>query len=113
MSFMISLIAGHIGLGQWPTQVAHVAEGTITELHTMDERFEELEKAKEVNRKLQSLDSPLMELCYEWLRRDRERARLSDTTRPIDPETGLPHTKWDDLGADMKTYGDKYYNYWK
>ncbi|KAI8341176.1 P-loop containing nucleoside triphosphate hydrolase protein [Chlamydoabsidia padenii] len=106
--------ATHIfdGLGQWPTHVAHVTEGTIVGLHTMDDHFEELEKAKQDNRNRHSLDSPLMELCYEWLRQDKE--QLSNkNAKPIHPDTGLPHTKWDDLGADMKNHGDKYYNYWK
>ncbi|KAI8344342.1 P-loop containing nucleoside triphosphate hydrolase protein [Chlamydoabsidia padenii] len=102
--------ATHIfdGLGQWPTHVAHVSEGTVMECHALNDQFEALERIKKNNQQRQSLDSPLMELCYEWLRKDR--ARRQD--KKIDPATGLPHTKWDDLGANMKEFGDKYYNYW-
>ncbi|CAO3600327.1 unnamed protein product [Absidia cylindrospora] len=106
--------ATHIfdGLGQWPTHIAHVNEGTVVEIHTMDESFEALERARKENRRRNSMDSPLMELCYELLRQDRARERMSDKKIPIDPTTNLPHTKWDDLSANMEDYGDKYYNYW-
>ncbi|KAI8084939.1 P-loop containing nucleoside triphosphate hydrolase protein [Halteromyces radiatus] len=107
--------ATHIfdGLGQWPTHIAHMSEGRITEMHAMDDHFVALERVKKDNQQRHSLDSPLMELCYEWLRQDRARIRMSGDKKPIDPETGLPHSKWDELGANMKDYGDKYYNYWK
>ncbi|ORX53975.1 P-loop containing nucleoside triphosphate hydrolase protein [Hesseltinella vesiculosa] len=103
--------ATHIfdGLGSWPTHVAHVTEGSIQEFRTMDD-FEELEQAKQDHVRDERLDSPFMEVCYKWLREDREKLR---NRKPIDPETGLPHTKWDELSANMKKYGDKYYNYWK
>ncbi|CAO3642606.1 unnamed protein product [Cunninghamella echinulata] len=103
--------ATHIfdGLGQWPTHVAHVTEGTIVGMHTMDSSFDELEKIKKEHHLKQSLDSPLMELCYLWLRDDRE--RLKNKKIEINEETGLPKSKWDDL-KDLR-YGDKYYNYWK
>jgi CCR4-NOT complex subunit CAF16 len=101
-----------IGLGQWPTHVAHMSEGKMSDVRALDDHFEELEAIKKENYERRSLDSPLMELCYKWLRNDRKR-RLAHKEPPVDPETGLPHTHWDDLGADMEKYGDKYYNYWK
>ncbi|KAG0172800.1 CCR4-NOT regulatory complex component [Apophysomyces sp. BC1015] len=103
--------ATHIfdGLGQWPTHVAHVADGTVLAIHDMD-KFEELEKIKEYHAKHRILDSPLMGLCYKWLRDDRQRQM---NVKQIDPSTGQPHTKWDDLSEDMQSHGDKFFNYWK
>ncbi|KAI8388192.1 P-loop containing nucleoside triphosphate hydrolase protein [Radiomyces spectabilis] len=104
--------ATHIfdGLGEWPTHVAHVTDGTIVSMNDM-QQFIELERVKETHFAQKQLDSPLMRLCYQWLRDDRD--RLRNKRRKIDPATGQPHTKWDDLSEDMKQHGDKYYNYWK
>ncbi|KAL0095788.1 P-loop containing nucleoside triphosphate hydrolase protein [Phycomyces blakesleeanus] len=105
------IYATHIfdGLGEWPTHLAHVNEGTILSLNQMND-FKELEEIKAYYREHQLLDSPLMGLCYRWLRQDK---MVRKSELPIDPATGLPHTRWDDLSEEMKKYGDKYYNYWK
>jgi CCR4-NOT complex subunit CAF16 len=60
------------------------------------------------------IDSPLMALCLSLLRKDKEREKAKKAQGKllaIDPNTGLPHTKWDDLSEDMKTYGDKYVSF--
>ncbi|CAO3613070.1 unnamed protein product [Cunninghamella blakesleeana] len=102
--------ATHIfdGLGQWPTEVVHMTDGTVASIHKMDETFEELEKIRKEHELKQSLDSPLMALCYLWLRDDRK--QLRNQQKEIEADTGLPHSKWDEL-KDLR-YGDKYYNYW-
>jgi CCR4-NOT complex subunit CAF16 len=69
--------------------------------------FDEIKrKYKEQSR----VDSPLTTLCITWLREDRDRHR---NVKTIDPATGLPHSKWDEMSENMKRNGDKYYNYWK
>jgi CCR4-NOT complex subunit CAF16 len=56
------------------------------------------------------IDSPFTTLCLQWLREDRDKLR---NIKQIDPATGLPHSKWDEMSENMKKNGDKYYNYWK
>ncbi|CDS08096.1 hypothetical protein LRAMOSA02045 [Lichtheimia ramosa] len=104
------LYATHIfdGLAQWPTQIAHVSDGSVVSMEDMN-NCKELEDIKQYHRDNNILDSPLMALCYKWLREDYARQKA----KPVDPSTGQPHTKWDDLSEDMKHHGDKYYNYWK
>jgi CCR4-NOT complex subunit CAF16 len=50
-----------------------------------------------------------MTLCLGWLKEDRDRLR---NKKQLDPATGLPHSKWDEMSENMKAYGDKFYNYW-
>ncbi|KAH8555784.1 P-loop containing nucleoside triphosphate hydrolase protein [Umbelopsis sp. PMI_123] len=109
--------ATHIfdGLGEWPTHIAHVADGTAISIHHVDD-YPEFDAFKQRHMNEKRIDSPLMALCLSLLRKDKERekAKKAQGKLPaIDPNTGLPHTKWDDLSEDMKTYGDKYFNYWK
>ncbi|KAG0744883.1 hypothetical protein G6F57_006049 [Rhizopus arrhizus] len=96
--------ATHIfdGLGDWATHIAHVTDGTCLSLHSVAD-FPELEKIKQEHRKRESSDSPLTTVCLGWLREDRDRLR---NKKPIDPTTGLPHTKWDDMSENMKANGD-------
>ncbi|KAI9322565.1 P-loop containing nucleoside triphosphate hydrolase protein [Dichotomocladium elegans] len=107
------LYATHIfdGLAQWPTHVAHMMDGTVLSKNDMS-NFKELEEIKEYHSQHKLMDSPLMALCYKWLREDRDRS-LAKINKPEEPATGLPHSKWDELSEDMKKNGDKYYNYWK
>ncbi|KAF7727888.1 CCR4-NOT regulatory complex component [Apophysomyces ossiformis] len=98
-----------LGLGRWPTHVAHVANGTVLAFHSMDD-FPELAEVHAHHVRHGLVDSPLMGLCYKWLRDDRQRHL---NYRQIDATTGQPHTKWDDLSEDMQGHGDKYFNYWK
>lgn len=101
-----------LGLAHWPTHVAHVTDGTIVSMNNM-KSFAELDEIKAYHQKQGLLDSPLMALCYRWLREDRERLRNKKQQQQLEPGTGLPHTKWDELKDDMDKHGDKYYNYWK
>ena len=78
----------------------------------MDKTFTQLEVIKEKQRQSNRLDSPLTELCYKWLREDREVLRNAKPV-PINPDTGLPYTKWDELSENMKQYQDRFYNYWR
>lgn len=103
--------ATHIfdGLGDWATHIAHVADGKVLSLHDVS-NFPEYDAIKAHHIAKQRVDSPFTTLCLGWLRDDRERLR---NRKRIDPATGLPHSKWDELSDNMKKYGDKYYNYWK
>ncbi|KAI7905903.1 P-loop containing nucleoside triphosphate hydrolase protein [Cokeromyces recurvatus] len=103
--------ATHIfdGLGDWATHIAHVADGKCLSIHDVN-NFPEFEEMRKRHKEKNLVDSPLTSLCLEWLRKDREKLR---NIKAIDPETGLPHSKWDDMSKDMKNLGDKYYNYWK
>ncbi|KAI8087586.1 P-loop containing nucleoside triphosphate hydrolase protein [Gilbertella persicaria] len=103
--------ATHIfdGLGDWATHIAHVADGKVLSLNDVN-NFPEFEAIKQKHRERNLVDSPLMALCYSWLREDRQRLR---NQKPIDPATGLPHSKWDEMSDNMKKYADKYYDYWK
>ena len=103
--------ATHIfdGLGDWATHIAHVADGKCLSMNNVKD-FAEFEEIKAQHRKENRVDSPLTTLCLKWLRDDRERLR---NKKSIDPVTGLPHSKWDEISDNMKKFGDKYYNYWK
>lgn len=103
--------ATHIfdGLGDWATHIAHVADGKCLAVNDVS-NFPEFEAIKEKHKREQRIDSPLTTLCLQWLREDRERLR---NVKSIDPATGLPHSKWDEMSDNMKKNGDKYYNYWK
>ncbi|CAO3675828.1 unnamed protein product [Umbelopsis vinacea] len=109
--------ATHIfdGLGEWPTHIAHISDGTTVSLNHVNS-YPEFDSFKERHRKENRIDSPLMALCLSLLRQDkiREKEKRARGQMPqIDARTGQPHTKWDELSEDMKTYGDKYFNYWK
>ncbi|KAI9475695.1 MAG: P-loop containing nucleoside triphosphate hydrolase protein [Benjaminiella poitrasii] len=103
--------ATHIfdGLGDWATHIAHVADGKCLSIYDMN-NFPEFEAMKKTHREKRLVDSPLTSLCLQWLRKDREKLR---NIKSVDPLTGLPHSKWDEMSEDMKNLGDKYYNYWK
>ncbi|RCH85936.1 CCR4-NOT regulatory complex component [Rhizopus azygosporus] len=100
--------ATHIfdGLGSWATHIAHIADGTCLSFDDVS-NFPLLEKIKQEQK--DSSDSPLMTLCLGWLKEDRDRLR---NKKQLDPATGLPHSKWDEMSENMKAYGDKFYNYW-
>ncbi|ORX41753.1 P-loop containing nucleoside triphosphate hydrolase protein [Piromyces finnis] len=99
--------ATHIfdGIGDWPTHVAHLAEKHIKEFYTIDEvmNFPEVK-----NQKIHIFNSLLLTIVEKWLREDyqNELKRRNENT-----ENKESLTKWDEL-ANMKKYGDKYYNYW-
>ncbi|CAO3683824.1 unnamed protein product [Umbelopsis ramanniana] len=109
--------ATHIfdGLGEWPTHIAHVSDGTTISIHAVND-YPEFDAFKERHLDERRIDSPLMALCLSLLREDKARERAKKAQGklpPVDPRTGQLHTRWDDLSDDMKTYGDKYFNYWK
>ncbi|RUP50781.1 P-loop containing nucleoside triphosphate hydrolase protein [Jimgerdemannia flammicorona] len=102
------------GLGQWPSHIGHMTQGTIVSLNSLHS-FPELELFKQYNREHGIFDSPLVALCLSWLRQDRDRERKrkrGDLEAPLE-STGKAITRWDELSEDMKKYGDRYYNYWK
>ncbi|OZJ02014.1 hypothetical protein BZG36_05203 [Bifiguratus adelaidae] len=101
-------------LSQWPTHLAHMADRTVLSCNST-ETSPEYNLFKQYHKEQQLLDSPLMSLCIDWLRRDKERllrARQAQGSERRLSETDKPKTRWDELSEDMKTYGDKYYNYW-
>ncbi|KAI7854248.1 P-loop containing nucleoside triphosphate hydrolase protein [Circinella umbellata] len=106
------IYATHIfdGLGTWMTHIARMADGAILVKQDM-KNFPEFEALKKYHQEHGLMDSPLMALCYNWLKEDKKR-HDSKVKVPLEPDTGLPHSKWDELKDDMKQYGDKYYNYW-
>ncbi|KAI8972377.1 P-loop containing nucleoside triphosphate hydrolase protein [Pilobolus umbonatus] len=103
--------ATHIfdGLGDWATHIAHVADGHCLSFHDIH-HCAELDAIKEEHKSRSRLDSPLTTLCLQWLREDRDRQR---NKKEINPETGLPYSRWEEMSENMKINGDKYYNYWK
>ncbi|ORY94178.1 P-loop containing nucleoside triphosphate hydrolase protein [Syncephalastrum racemosum] len=105
------IYATHIfdGLAQWPTHIAHMSAGEMLSVEEI-KTCKELQDVRKYHRDNDIDDSPLMALCYKWLREDKARSKADNA---IDPATGQPHTRWDDLSEDMKQHGDKYYNYWK
>lgn len=103
--------ATHIfdGLGDWATHIAHIADGKCLSMNDVKD-FPEFDDIKKKHKDENRVDSPLTTLCLNWLREDRQRHR---NVKTIDPATGLPHSKWDEISENMRKYGDKYYNYWK
>lgn len=100
-------------MAQWPTHVAHVSEGTILSMNDM-KNFPELQEIKKYHQEHDLQDSPLMALCYKWLREDREKHERQRRNEPTTTTGGgVPQTRWDVLSEDTDRYGDKYYNYWK
>lgn len=108
---MLQVYATHIfdGLGDWATHIAHVADGKCLSVNNV-KQFPEYDAIKRRHIEKMLVDSPLTTLCLQWLREDRDRLR---NVKQVDPTTGLPHSKWDDMSENMRKYGDKYYNYWK
>lgn len=103
--------ATHIfdGLADWATHIGHVADGRCLSMNKVD-NFPAFEEIKTKHKEEGRVDSPLTTLCIKWLREDRDRLR---NIKNVDPVTGLPHSKWDEMSDNMKKNGDKYYNYWK
>lgn len=108
------LYATHIfdGLGEWPTHIAHIADGCIKAVHDLSKPFPELEEAKKGREgsNFSSIihNSPLLLVVEKWLREDY---KTIVAKRKKDKE-GVTMTRWEVLSENMKQYGDKYYNYW-
>ena len=102
--------ATHIfdGLSDWPTHVVHMRDGKIQTFRNA-ENFPELDAVKHKDR----FDSCLLLVVEQWLREDLNESRRlrAVAARAESKEEGGP-TLWDDLKDDMKTHGDKYYDYW-
>ena len=92
------------------THIARMADGAVLVKQDVN-NFPEFEALKKYHRENGLMDSPLMALCYNWLKEDKKRYH-DKAKEQLEPDTGLPHSKWDELKDDMKQYGDKYYNYW-
>ncbi|KAI3659016.1 hypothetical protein MP638_006880 [Amoeboaphelidium occidentale] len=101
--------ATHIfdGLGNWPTHIAHIRGGEIVGVY----KFEDLlqKHASETANSAQGsavmlYDSPLLIIVEKWLREDFQTVKKN--------VKGKKKTLWDRLSEDMKTHGDKYYDYW-
>ncbi|KAI8142923.1 P-loop containing nucleoside triphosphate hydrolase protein [Fennellomyces sp. T-0311] len=97
------------GLSSWMTHVARMADGTILSKHDVND-FPEFDELKKRHKEEGVMDSPLMALCYKWLKEDMKRP-VEEDKKNVEEETGLPHSRWDEL-KDIKKYGDKYYDYW-
>lgn len=109
------LYATHIfdGLGNWPTHIAHVADGHIDIVRDLSASFPELDAVlatRSAAKNSSSLlhNSPLLLVVEQWLRQDYK--VLNERRR--NKETGVMMSRWDVLSENMKEYGDKYYNYW-
>ncbi|KAI9495144.1 P-loop containing nucleoside triphosphate hydrolase protein [Zychaea mexicana] len=98
------------GLSSWMSHVVRMADGAVLAKYDIND-FPEYDAVKKYHREHGMMDSPLMALCYKWIKEDHRRGG-DQAKRQVEPETGLPHSKWDDLKGDMKQFGDKYYNYW-
>lgn len=98
------IYATHIfdGLGDWPTHIAHISDGTIVSLNSFN-NFPELEEQKSRS----TFDSPLLLLVEKWLKNDFDTAQ--SRKRKLDGSK----THWDELSGDARKYGDKFYNYWE
>ncbi|KAL1924705.1 uncharacterized protein VTP21DRAFT_4359 [Calcarisporiella thermophila] len=102
--------ATHIfdGIGEWPTHFVRMVKGTVVQTHEIT-NFPEFDAFREYHQKHRIADSPLMAMCLTWLKQDRallrrEKLKNKDEHKP---------TRWEELSEDMKTFGDRYYNYWK
>jgi CCR4-NOT complex subunit CAF16 len=87
-----------------------MADGTTMSLNRTD-NYPEFDAFKTRHKEENRIDSPLMALCLSLLRQDKKRQRATNASgdkSQIDSWTGQPHTKWDELSEDMKSYGDKY-----
>ncbi|ORX77091.1 P-loop containing nucleoside triphosphate hydrolase protein [Anaeromyces robustus] len=97
--------ATHIfdGIGDWPTHIAHLAEKHIKDFYTIEEVMN-LPEIK--NEKIHIFNSLLLTIVEKWLREDYQ-----NQLKMKNDNEKESLTNWDKL-ADMKQYGDKYYNYW-
>ncbi|KAI9139137.1 P-loop containing nucleoside triphosphate hydrolase protein [Paraphysoderma sedebokerense] len=101
------IYATHIfdGIGDWPSHIAHIRNGTIMGLHAFNNEFLKKELSLDEHGKPKnSFDSPLLMVVERWLREDFN-LRIEERRR-------IGRTKWDELSEDARKYGDKYYNYW-
>lgn len=100
------IYATHIfdGLGDWPTHMAHLSAGRITEVLAFDQF--QAQVLKEVKERSGYWDSPLLTVVEGWLRSDQKEMREKKRNRPAKSET-----HWDRL-SDIKRFGDRYYDYW-
>ena len=98
------LYATHIfdGLGDWPSHVAHIRNGTVVAVHDF-KNFPELEQAKSVP----SFDSPLLRVVEKWLRADFEEARARKK------QISSIKTDVEKKGENDRVYGDRFFNYWR
>jgi CCR4-NOT complex subunit CAF16 len=101
--------ATHIfdGIGDWPTHIAHMTDKHIKDFYTLDQLMN-LPEIK--NEKIHIFNSLLLTIVEKWLREDYQN-ELKKRNSEEGEETKESLTQWDKL-ANMKQYGDKYYNYW-
>ena len=92
------------------THIVRMADGTVLSKHDV-KNFPEFDELKQMQRDRGFADSPLMALCYKWLKEDAKRP-IGYAKTHVEEETGMPHSRWDEL-KDINKYGDKYYDYWK
>eukprot|EP00158_Paraphelidium_tribonemae_P006422 Partr_v1_DN27811_c1_g1_i1_m23135 putative (ABC) transporter len=105
--------ATHIfdGLGDWPTHIAHMNQGTIVKVYTYDElkqsapEFQPAKPGDDVQLWRQ-LNSPLLAVVERWLRGDFDGAKKRSKL------VSSGETTWDRLSENSRVHGDKYYNYW-
>ncbi|KAG4100856.1 P-loop containing nucleoside triphosphate hydrolase protein [Neocallimastix lanati (nom. inval.)] len=103
------IYATHIfdGIGDWPTHIAHMTDKHIKDFYTLDQLMN-LPEIK--NEKIHIFNSLLLTIVEKWLREDYQN-ELKKRNSEEKGETKESLTQWDKL-ANMKQYGDKYYNYW-
>jgi CCR4-NOT complex subunit CAF16 len=97
------MLLNGIGLGDWPSHLAHLQAGRMDTVHSYTELGATM---KELQAKSNGFDSPLLLLVEQWLRKDFVEARRR---RDVMAHS---ETKWDKMSNDVKKYGDKFYNYW-
>eukprot|EP01111_Echinosteliopsis_oligospora_P016366 TRINITY_DN6773_c0_g1_i1.p1 TRINITY_DN6773_c0_g1~~TRINITY_DN6773_c0_g1_i1.p1 ORF type:complete len:298 (+),score=69.03 TRINITY_DN6773_c0_g1_i1:84-977(+) len=106
------IYATHIfdGLGEWPTHIAHISNGSITTFDSMPNLVE-----LQILRSKQSLahssdDSPLLLFVEILLRQEfevKKKRRIEHPKKEKDMMTVV-----EKKGEDMRQYRDKFYNYW-
>ena len=112
------LYATHIfdGLGEWPTHLAHIANGSVKKLQSLADPFPELDEimGKPVSVSMTPLHftSPLLKVVEVWLRQDETEAKARELAEHGSLGKVLP-TRWEVLSENMKAHGDKFYNYWR
>ncbi|KAJ3308258.1 CCR4-NOT regulatory complex component [Boothiomyces sp. JEL0838] len=96
------LYATHIfdGLGEWPTHVAHIAEGHIDIVRDLND-FPEMTEAMTSKQSFSAIhNSPLLIVVEKWLRKDYK----SIAEKKRKNEEGKPMTRWEILSENMKEY---------
>ncbi|KAJ3325670.1 CCR4-NOT regulatory complex component [Boothiomyces sp. JEL0866] len=99
------LYATHIfdGLGEWPTHVAHIAEGHIDIVRDLND-FPEMTEAMATKQSFSALhNSPLLLVVEKWLRKDYK----SIAEKKRKNQDGKPMTRWEILSENMKEYETK------